>query len=205
MPFSPCWLPLKTKKPPAWRRSGEAAARHGLSVTPEEALALANTHRQALHDAGRIEISGTVLPKLAASFAASPYAPSNGFALLLGELCGWFYHFKNTSLEPVGDDGLVALDAVRLRPSLHGAAGAVAAGVGTPPGPGRRQLFRPPRLVRRLKNGGQATPKIRTGEGLPAARLSPPAYLLPGPAGRAGPAPGTPQAGGRLCHFERRR
>ena len=33
---------------------------------------------------------------------------SNGFALLLGELCGWFYHFKNTSLEPVGDDGLVA-------------------------------------------------------------------------------------------------
>ena len=75
---------------------------------PEEALALANTHRQALHDAGRIEISGTVLPKLAASFAASPYAPSNGFALLLGELCGWFYHFKNTSLEPVGDDGLVA-------------------------------------------------------------------------------------------------
>ena len=86
----------------------EAAARHGLSVTPEEALALANTHRQALHDAGRIEISGTVLPKLAASFAASPYAPSNGFALLLGELCGWFYHFKNTSLEPVGDDGLVA-------------------------------------------------------------------------------------------------
>ncbi len=74
----------------------EAAARHGLSVTPEEALALANTHRQALHDAGRIEISGTVLPKLAASFAASPYAPSNGFALLLGELCGWFYHFKNT-------------------------------------------------------------------------------------------------------------
>ena len=48
------------------------------------------------------------LPGLAASFAASPYAPSNGFALLLGELCGWFYHFKNTSLEPVGDDGLVA-------------------------------------------------------------------------------------------------
>lgn len=86
----------------------DIAARHGLSVTPEEALSLVCTHRLALLGAGRVEIGGAVLPKLADSFAASPYAPPHGFAALLEELCGWFYHFKNAAPEPIADDDLIA-------------------------------------------------------------------------------------------------
>ena len=85
----------------------ESVHAHGLTMTPEEARQLMAIQRQALLDTGRVEIGCTVLRKLAASFAASPYAHPEDFASLLGNLTGWFYHFKNAAPHPLSDDELI--------------------------------------------------------------------------------------------------
>ena len=194
MPFSPCWLPLKTKKPPAWRRSEsrgppwpvrDAGGGAGAGKHPSAGPSRRRPDRDQRH---RPSQTGRLLCRL-------PLCAVQWVCPFVGELCGWFYHFKNTSPEPVGDDSLVAWMRYAFdhrcmgQPELLQRGGNVAwAGPTTaiPPSPAGSTIEK-----RRASD-----PKIRTGEGLPAARLSPPAYLLPGPAGRAGPAPGTPQAGG---------
>ncbi len=85
----------------------EIVSSNGLSMTPEEAQQLLQTQRQVLLDTGRVEIGCITLQKLAASFAASPYAQPEDFASLLGDLTGWFYHFKNAAPEPISDDELI--------------------------------------------------------------------------------------------------
>lgn len=87
-------------------RNGETAA-HGLRLTPQQALALAQTQTVTLRKTGRIELGDGVAPKLAAAFCDSPYVTKENYEETLHELIELFYGFKNETYDVVGDDALI--------------------------------------------------------------------------------------------------
>lgn len=89
----------------------EKLARHGLALSDADMLMLEEGRREALADAGRVEIGPGAAGEIAAVFAGSPYVSQDGFAELVDALQTLFYRLREED-EEASDDELV--DAMRL-------------------------------------------------------------------------------------------
>lgn len=85
----------------------DATAQYGLTLTPQEALAVAAAQQKAVADSYRLEISPPPLPLLAMAFCDSPFIDRRIYADTLAELCDIFYYFKNESRDEWSDEELV--------------------------------------------------------------------------------------------------
>lgn len=81
--------------------------RHGLSLSEADIKELVVARISALHDTGRMEFQGGVLPKLIRAFCASPYIENETWAETLIELQEAFYYFKGDAEERFSDDELI--------------------------------------------------------------------------------------------------
>lgn len=80
---------------------------YGLTLTEGEAAELARTQARALQTAGRIELGGGVLDRLALAFSDSPYLSQQNYADMLHGLTEMFYQFKNDCGDRISDDRLI--------------------------------------------------------------------------------------------------
>lgn len=87
-------------------QSNGTAARFGLSLSGEEAKALALRQRELLGETGRIEFGEGIVGRLAFAFCDSPYIAPQSWGQTLAELLECFYHYKNEIELP--DDELLA-------------------------------------------------------------------------------------------------
>lgn len=101
----------------ALMRCNETAGSGGLTLTRQQALALAETRRQALEKTGRIELGGGIQPLLVEAFRDSPYLTKDSFAPALHELTELFYACKNETGDRVSDRALIAW----MRQAFNGA------------------------------------------------------------------------------------
>lgn len=82
---------------------------YGLSLSPQQAQELAQTHQQALKNNGRIEFSGGTIAKIIRCFCSSPFISRYNYAETLNDLVEIFYYFKNESNDQIPDDELIIL------------------------------------------------------------------------------------------------
>lgn len=80
-----------------------------IALNREEALELAQTHRDALDACGRIEIGTDTVKKLALEFRHSAYLDPQNYAHVLAEATEAFYALKNESEDTISDDELAAM------------------------------------------------------------------------------------------------
>ncbi len=90
-------------------RCNQFTSRYGLTLKETDAAELANTHSEALENAGRIEFAGGAINKLIMGFCDSPYLNQSNYAETLHELIETFYYFKNETLDELDDDELISL------------------------------------------------------------------------------------------------
>lgn len=74
---------------------------------------------EALADTGRVEFGGSALPKIARSFAPSPYSSRRGWYDELVRLTEIFYRFKSETGDRLGDDELLSI----MRRAFDGSCG----------------------------------------------------------------------------------
>ena len=89
----------------------EKLGRYGLALSDAGMLTLEEGRREALADAGRVEIGPGIAGDIAAVFAESPYVSQDGFVELVDALQTLFYRFREED-EEASDEDLV--DAMRL-------------------------------------------------------------------------------------------
>lgn len=80
-----------------------------IALNKEEALELAQTHRDALDACGRIEIGNDTVKKIALEFRHSAYLDRINYAQVLAEATEAFYELKNESEDTLSDDELAAM------------------------------------------------------------------------------------------------
>ncbi len=100
--------PLKTEAEDLLKINRETAG-CGLTLSRDEALRLAQVHRNALDECGRVEVGPGTVEKLALAFRNSQYLDSGNFASVLAEATEAFYALKNESEDTIPDDELVSL------------------------------------------------------------------------------------------------
>lgn len=98
-------FPIPVVKPSALNEIG---APFGLSVSPSQAALLRRQEETALAHIGRICFGESILPQLAAAFAASPYIQRADWADTLGDMTGLFYTLKSETKDRLSDEELIA-------------------------------------------------------------------------------------------------
>lgn len=86
--------------------AGSGYTEYGLFLTRENAVELINIKEKELASSGRVEFGASVLPKLVAAFADSPYIHRLEFVEILGDLTEMFYYYKN-EIDAISDDELI--------------------------------------------------------------------------------------------------
>ncbi len=86
----------------------ETTAAVGLTLTPQQALALADTHARALRATGRLEFGESAARRLILAFCDSPYLTRDNYEATLHELIDLFYTFKNETADRLSDEELIA-------------------------------------------------------------------------------------------------
>ncbi len=81
---------------------------HGLTLSREQAAAIAESRRHALEANGRVEFAAGIPEKIVRAFCDSPYVDNATFADTVAELLDLFYTYKNETLDRIGDDDLIA-------------------------------------------------------------------------------------------------
>ena len=95
---------------------------YGLCLTEQDITELVELRSQALHNTGRVEFGGGILPKLIRAFCSSPYLDAYNYAETLGLLQDAFYYFKNESLDRFSDDDLIEFMVNVFNGQAHGSA-----------------------------------------------------------------------------------
>jgi hypothetical protein len=99
----------------------ELTSDYQLSLTLQEAHALALAQQQSLKDQGRIDLSETVIPeKIITLFSDSPYLTAENYFESLTELIDIFYYYKSDTLEQFSDDHLLQKMKDYFDGSCHG-------------------------------------------------------------------------------------
>ncbi len=98
----------------------EATAAVGLSLTPQQALALADTHARALRTTGRLEFGESAARRLILAFCGSPYLTCENYEATLHELIELFYAFKNETADRLSDEELIACMKDAFDGTCHG-------------------------------------------------------------------------------------
>lgn len=81
--------------------------RYGLTLSEQQALALAEGRSAALKETGRVEFGGGVIEKIIRAFCDSPFLITQNYEETLQELIRLFYFYKNETLDRIGDDDLI--------------------------------------------------------------------------------------------------
>lgn len=89
------------------RDCNELSSRFGLTLKEQEIWELAECRKKALHDTGRVEFGGGILPKLIYTFCDSPFLDQENYAATLIELQEAFYYYKGEAQERFSDDELI--------------------------------------------------------------------------------------------------
>lgn len=104
------------------RLCNDLNALYGLILTEQDITELVQLRGQALHNTGRVEFGGGILPKLIRAFCKSPYIDPYNYATTLGQLQDAFYYFKNESQDQFSDDDLIEFMADAFNGQAHGSA-----------------------------------------------------------------------------------
>lgn len=97
----------------------EKTEEYGLTLTEEQAEALAVSRQENLRSAGRIEFGGGIIRLLAEAFCDSPYVNRQNWEETLHDLLELFYSFKNETWDAVSDRDLIAF----MRQAFNGSCG----------------------------------------------------------------------------------
>ena len=84
-------------------------ARYGLTLTPEQMIALAESRSMALLDTGRIELGAGILPRLISMFCDSPHLHQTDYAITLEALQAVFYRCKNEAGDLTPDEDILRI------------------------------------------------------------------------------------------------
>lgn len=87
--------------------SNAETAAYGLTLTAQQALALAQTRAEALKAANRVELGGGAARAIITAFCDSPYITQEDYAETLQGLIELFYTFKNETYDRVSDEALI--------------------------------------------------------------------------------------------------
>ena len=90
-------------------KANEFSKEYGLTLTKEEATALAQCRRSTLKTERRVEFGDSIMPKLIRAFADSSFINKDNYADILACLQDIFYLYKNESMDMVSDDDLIAI------------------------------------------------------------------------------------------------
>ena len=90
-------------------KANEFSKEYGLTLTKEEATALAQCRRTTLKTERRVEFGDSIMPKLIRAFADSSFINKDNYADVLARLQDIFYLYKNESMDMVSDDDLIAI------------------------------------------------------------------------------------------------
>lgn len=101
-------------------RANRRTSAFGMTLRPQEMRALALRHTEVLHGTGRAEFGESILPKLAFAFCDSPHIAPEEYAATLEELMECFYHFKNETMDAMGDDDLLDYMKNAFNTHCHG-------------------------------------------------------------------------------------
>ena len=93
-------------------------SRFGLVLTPAQAAALQRREQDALSQTRRVCFGGSIVPRLAQTFADSPFIQPCDWVQTLGELTRLFYELKDATHDRIGDEELLA----RMAGALNGRA-----------------------------------------------------------------------------------
>lgn len=84
-------------------------ARYGLTLTPEQMTALAESRARALLDTGRVELGVGILPQIVETFCDSPNLYQAEYAAALEALQAIFYRCKNEAGDLTPDEDILRL------------------------------------------------------------------------------------------------
>ena len=84
-------------------------ARYGLTLTPEQMTALAESRARALLDTGRVELGAVILPQIVEMFCDSPNLHQAEYAAALEALQAIFYRCKNEAGDLTPDEDILRL------------------------------------------------------------------------------------------------
>ena len=91
----------------ALAEANRQTARYGLTLTPEQMTALAESRTRALLDTGRVELGAGILPRLVEAFCDSPYLHQADYAGTLEALQTIFYRWKNEAGDLTPDEDIL--------------------------------------------------------------------------------------------------
>lgn len=98
----------------------EEIGKYGLSLTEQQALALAQARTNALKENKRIELNGGIVDKLILAFCNSPYIEKDTYEDTLHELINLFYDLKNNTWDTVSDDDMIEFMKNAFNNRCHG-------------------------------------------------------------------------------------
>ena len=93
----------------ALAEANRQTARYGLTLTPEQMTALAESRTRALLDTGRVELGAGILPRLVEAFCDSPHLHQADDAVALEALQTIFYRCKNEAGDLTPDEDILRL------------------------------------------------------------------------------------------------
>ena len=93
----------------ALTEANRQTVRYGLTLTPEQMTALAESRTRALLDTGRVEFGGGILPRLIEVFCDSPHLHQAEYAAALEALQAIFYRYKNEGGDLTPDEDILRL------------------------------------------------------------------------------------------------
>lgn len=85
----------------------ETTRKYGLTLTEQQALALAQTRTTALKDTKRLEFGGGIVDKLIMALCDSPYVTQESYEDTLHEWILLFYELKNNTWDQISDQALI--------------------------------------------------------------------------------------------------
>ena len=93
----------------ALAEANRQTARYGLTLTPEQMTALAESRTRALLDTGRVELGAGILPRLVEAFCDSPHLHQADYAVALEALQTIVYRCKNEAGDLTPDEDILRL------------------------------------------------------------------------------------------------
>ena len=93
----------------ALAEANRQTACYGLTLTPEQMTALAESRTRALLDTGRVELGAGLLPRLVETFRDSPHLHQAEYAAALEALQTIFYRCKNEAGDLTPDEDILRL------------------------------------------------------------------------------------------------
>lgn len=88
--------------------ANEKTAQHGLTLTQEEALTLAEVYRDALADNHLVEFGAGGVLKIQEAFASSDFADRSNYAEIVNAMTETFYYIKGEVRNEIRDDTVIA-------------------------------------------------------------------------------------------------